>query len=76
MIQYADCDWRCTDILIVEASGSNTLNGTSGNAAPNWRSCFYHPTLKLYIIVYVDDFKNEWPQENQGTGVEAHKTAA
>ncbi|HIE82874.1 MAG TPA: hypothetical protein EYQ00_03075, partial [Dehalococcoidia bacterium] len=24
---------------------------------PAWRSCFFHPFLKTYLVIYVDDFK-------------------
>ena len=23
---------------------------------PDWRSCFWHPSLKVLLVVYVDDF--------------------
>ena len=26
-----------------------------------WRSCFWHDVLKLYLVVYVDDFKLAGP---------------
>jgi hypothetical protein len=29
-----------------------------------WRSCYFSPTLKCYMIVYVDDFKISGPKEN------------
>ena len=35
---------------------------------PDWRSCFVHPTLKLYLIVYVDDFKLAGPTNNLSEG--------
>jgi hypothetical protein len=28
-----------------------------------WRSCFWHPRLKLFLVVYVDDFKLAGPKE-------------
>ena len=27
----------------------------------DWRSCFWHPVLKLFLVVYVDDFKLSGP---------------
>ena len=33
-----------------------------------WQSCYFHPTLKLYLVVYVDDFKLSGPKENLSTG--------
>ena len=29
---------------------------------PNWRSCFWHPRYKVYLNVYVDDFKMAGPK--------------
>ena len=29
-----------------------------------WRSCYFSPTLKCYMIVYVDDFKIAGPEKN------------
>ena len=34
----------------------------------NWRSCFWHPDLKLYLVVYVDDFTMSGPVENMQKG--------
>ena len=34
----------------------------------DWRSCFVHPGLKLYLIVYVDDFKMAGPTQNLPEG--------
>ena len=28
---------------------------------PNWRSSFWHPTLQVFLIIYVDDFKASGP---------------
>ena len=36
--------------------------------AEEWRSCFYHPRLKLYLVLYVDDFKMSGPTENLAEG--------
>ena len=35
---------------------------------PSWRSCYWHPALKLLLIVYVDDFKLSGPKGNLATG--------
>jgi len=35
---------------------------------PNWRSCFWHPELKLFLVVYVDEFKLSGPEENLQRG--------
>jgi hypothetical protein len=36
----------------------NTHLGSVGFVpVPEWRSCFFHPKLGLYLTVYVDDFK-------------------
>ena len=29
-----------------------------------WNSCYYHAKLKLFLVVYVDDFKLAGPQKN------------
>ena len=34
----------------------------------NWRSCFWHPKLKLFLVVYVDDFKMAGPKSNLAEG--------
>jgi hypothetical protein len=33
-----------------------------------WPSVYFHPKLKLLLIIYVDDFKLAGPQENLGAG--------
>ena len=35
---------------------------------PAWRSCFWHPRLKLFLVVYVDDFKLSGPKANLSEG--------
>ena len=30
-----------------------------------WRSCYFHPKLKQFLIVYVDDFKMSGPADTQ-----------
>ena len=35
---------------------------------PEWPSAYMHPKLKLYLIVYVDDFKLCGPDENMAKG--------
>ena len=30
-------------------------------AIPNWPSCFFREKLKLFLVVYVDDFKMSGP---------------
>ena len=34
----------------------------------DWRSCFWHPQLKLMLVVYVDDFKLAGPKGNLTQG--------
>jgi len=31
---------------------------------PDWRSCFWHPEHKCFLMVYVDDFKMSGPEAN------------
>jgi len=37
---------------------------------PSWRSCFWHPRLRLFLVVYVDDFKLAGPTANLKEGWE------
>ena len=34
----------------------------------NWPSCYWHPRLRLFLIVYVDDFKMAGPRESLAEG--------
>ena len=36
--------------------------------AENWPSVFYHKHLKLFLMVYVDDFKLAGPKDNLAQG--------
>src|SRR4051794_9001995 len=43
----------------------------SGGYVPvgeDWPSCYVHPRLKLFLIVYVDDFKLAGPEKNLAEG--------
>ena len=35
---------------------------------PNWPSCFWHPELKLFLVIYVDDFKLSGPSDKLQEG--------
>ena len=35
---------------------------------PDWRSTYWHPELKLFLMVYVDDFKMAGPSANFAKG--------
>ena len=37
---------------------------------PSWRSCYFHPQLKLILIAYVDDFKLSGPADKLAKGWE------
>jgi len=37
---------------------------------PGWGSCFFHERLKLFLIIYVDDFKLAGPKANLAEGWE------
>ncbi|CAE8664815.1 unnamed protein product [Polarella glacialis] len=37
-------------------------------ASEDWRSCYFHEELKLFLVVYVDDFKLSGPKENLKKG--------
>ena len=43
---------------------------TSVGFAPvdNWPSCYYHPGLELFLVIYVDDFKLSGPTKNLKKG--------
>ena len=30
----------------------------------NWPSCYWHPQLELFLVIYVDDFKLSGPERN------------
>ena len=34
----------------------------------DWLSCYFHPRLKLFLVIYVDDFKLAGPTENLAEG--------
>ena len=34
----------------------------------NWPSCYFHAKLKLFLVVYVDDFKMPGPQVSMARG--------
>ena len=40
----------------------------------DWRSCFWHPELRLLLTVYVDDFKLSGPEESLKKGWELIQT--
>ena len=35
-----------------------------------WMSCYFHPSLKLFLVIYVDDFKMAGPTDNLKNGWE------
>ena len=37
-----------------------------------WNSCYWHAELKLYLVVYVDDFKLSGPKKDSTKGWGAH----
>ena len=37
-------------------------------SVPDWRSTYWHPGLKLFLMVYVDDFKMAGPSDNFAKG--------
>ena len=39
---------------------------------PEWQSCYYHPELKLFLVVYVDDFKMSGPAGKLVLGWESY----
>ena len=51
-----------------EKHSHEQLKSVGFEEIPNWRSCFYHKRLKLFLIVYVDDFKLAGPKQNLTEG--------
>ena len=35
---------------------------------PDWRSCYFHASMKLFLVVYVDDFKFAGPAHHLAKG--------
>jgi len=46
-----------------EQYATEQVKAAGFRAVPNWGSCFFHPELRLFLIVYVDDFKLAGPTE-------------
>ena len=63
---------RCTDNpdswAYWEKHCTTSLKKVGFDAVPEWRSCFWHPRLKLFLVVYVDDFKMSGPEGNLREG--------
>ena len=53
-------DWERYSHAHVESVGFEPVDG--------WPSCFWHPDLKLFLVIYVDDFKLSGPRENLAKG--------
>lgn len=43
---------------------------------PEWQSCYFHDQLRLFLVVYVDDFKMSGPTENMAQGWELLRKAS
>ena len=43
---------------------------------PAWRSCYWHPERKLFLIVYVDDFKLAGPASELQAGWDLIRSAS
>jgi hypothetical protein len=44
------------------------LSSVGFEPVEEWRSCFWHPKLSLFLVVYVDDFKLSGPIPNLARG--------
>ena len=51
-----------------EQHAETHLESVGFTPIPDWRSCFVHPVLRLYLIVYVDDFKLAGPANKIAEG--------
>ena len=47
-----------------EAHCEKHLTNVGFERIPDWHSTFWHPHLKLLLVVYVDDFKLAGPKQN------------
>ena len=41
----------------------------------NWPSCFWHPEHRLFLVIYVDDFKLAGPRDKLELGWDLIKAA-
>eukprot|EP00439_Symbiodinium_sp_Y106_P079167 s520_g17.t2 len=74
VIQQADANQAYTQARFRPCSGSGDmggiwerhceLEGFEAVLTDVWESVFYHPTKKLLLVVYVDDFKLAGPKQN------------
>ena len=66
------CCVQFTGILIAGPCGKYTVTNVSSvgfkPVGEEWQSCYFHPALKLYLVVYVDDFRMAGPKENLAKG--------
>ena len=44
--------------------------GFEPDAQESWRSCYRHPEYKMFLVIYVDDFKMAGPAGNLQRGWE------
>ena len=67
---WCHCCVHFPGILVAEPCGKYTVTNMSKAyvgfrpVGEEWQSCYFHPALKLYLVVYVDDFKIVGPKEN------------
>ena len=63
---------HCTDIrnqeAIWEQCASQRVQRAGFVQVPSWGSCFYHQELRLFLIVYVDEFTLAGPASNLAAG--------
>jgi len=45
------------------------VRGVGFDPIPNWPSCYFNKTLKLFLVVYVDDFKMSGPRKKHEEGM-------
>ena len=46
-----------------EDHSKQQLEAVGFQEIPDWKSCFWHDKLKLFLVVYVDDFKMSGPKD-------------
>ena len=55
---------HCTDTQSPVPIAIKRLGFVPVGTCGEWRSCFYNAELKIFLMVYVDDFKMSGPKEH------------
>jgi hypothetical protein len=67
VIRFAHLCWPCMATRTPVAFGSSIATRRSVKHGfepiPSWQSCYWHGSLRLLLVVYVDDFKPAGPSK-------------